>query len=249
MFNPAVAWHTFQQHHWIRISLLGIVLLWVYLGAGAIDHFPLIGITPFLVWLLGAGIIGRDMSSGVAHLLFTRPISRNSYVFTKWASLVLAVAAFQCIFLLVWFVSKYLIPIDSHGGPDLTSSIFYQTIREFIFSLWIAGSASTVLIFFSTVISGWGDLALLLYANTLVLILEISPLRDLSHFDRVIYGFMWVIWPGSKLGYEYMNSDSFSQPFTWPHFSDFVIDGGIAGCYFVLALFIMARKDMGYTNI
>ena len=34
--------------------------------------------------LLGAGIIGQDMSSGTLQLLFARPVTRGEYVLSRW---------------------------------------------------------------------------------------------------------------------------------------------------------------------
>ena len=50
--------------------------------------------------ILGTGIIGRDLSSGVLPLVFARPISRAKYVFSKWLTLsltALSLALAQCV--------------------------------------------------------------------------------------------------------------------------------------------------------
>ncbi len=48
--------------------------------------------TVLLTVLLGAGSIGRDVSSGVLPLLFTRPVARRTYVFAKWIAVSSAAA-------------------------------------------------------------------------------------------------------------------------------------------------------------
>jgi len=248
MINGAVAWHTFHQHHWIRISLLGLVLLWVFLSAEGVDRIPLIGVTPFLVWLLGSGIIGRDMSSGVAHLLFTRPITRRDYIFTKWASLVAAVAGFQCLILLVWIFGKYIYPATPHIAFPIAPHSIGELLKELVFSIWITAVVSTVLILFSTIMTGWGDLALLLYVHVLVLVLSISPLKDnVSGFEVVIDWMLRIIWPGAKIGYQYV--EGFNHSIFIPSVGDFVVDTLIAGLYLFFAVKLISRKDMGYTNL
>jgi ABC-type transport system involved in multi-copper enzyme maturation permease subunit len=53
------------------------------------------------VALLGAGIIGQNVSSGILSVLFARPIRRYSYVLTRWLALAVASSTLCLILLLV----------------------------------------------------------------------------------------------------------------------------------------------------
>jgi|GEM_PF-4159082 len=238
MINRAVAWHSFQQHHWIRLSLLGLALLFVYLFTDGNDRFPLIQITPLLVWVLGSGIIGRDLSSGVAHLLFTRPVSRTDYVLTKWVSLTGAVWFFQVLVLLVWSFGKWY--YDRTPQPPL------ELFQESLVAAWMAGTLSTVVVFFSSIMAGLGDLALLLYIHVILMVLNISHLKDHIHdFKKILSWILYAIWPGVRTGYRFSNVLHEQQ---MPVAGDVVTDSVIALCFLVAAVAIMNRKDIGYTN-
>jgi ABC-type transport system involved in multi-copper enzyme maturation permease subunit len=238
MINRAVAWHSFQQHHWIRISLLGLALLFVYLFTDGNDRFPLIQITPFLVWVLGSGIIGRDISSGVAHLLFTRPIARADYILTKWVSLTAAVWFFQCLVLLVWCFGKWYYDRVPQPPTDL--------MLEFAVAAWMAATLSTVVVLFSTIMSGMGDLALLLYIHVILLVLNISHLKNHIHdLKKILVWILYALWPGVRSGYKYNNTWHDGQ---MPVVGDFVTDSAIALLFLAAAVFLMSRKEIGYTN-
>jgi ABC-type transport system involved in multi-copper enzyme maturation permease subunit len=242
MVNFSVAWHTFHQHHWFRISIMALVVLFVFLSADATGHNQFIYLTPFLVWVMGSGIVGRDMSSGVAHLLFTRPITRFSYILTKWASLVTSVFLFQCALFVFWVLGKMLF----HHNPELSSDLLF----EFGLSTWITMTLSAVVVCFSTIMPGWGDLALLLYCHVILLVLNISTLRDyIPDFNHVIEGLLRLIWPGAMIGYSYATSREYIGGF---HSSltlgDFAIDTAIAIGYFLAAVYLMKRKDISYTS-
>ncbi len=244
MINFAIAWHTFHQHHWIRISIMALVVLFVFLSADATTHNQFVYLTPFLVWVMGSGIVGRDMSSGVAHLLFTRPITRTSYILTKWTSLVASVFLFQCCLFIFWVLGKILF----HHNPDLSADLFI----EFGLSAWITMTLSAVVVFFSTIMPGWGDLALLLYYHVILLVLNISALKDyIPDFNKVIEGLVRLIWPGAKIGFSYVSSREYKY-YGGLHYTltlgDFAIDTAIAVVYFLAAVYLMKRIDISYTS-
>lgn len=54
-----------------------------------------------LVLLIGGGAIGKEVSSGVLPLMFTRPLVRGHYVLAKWFALASAIAILSAATLLV----------------------------------------------------------------------------------------------------------------------------------------------------
>ncbi len=70
---------------------LGIFFFLPLLWAGSIprDQSGIMGgyINAFLIWMVGAGIIGEEVSSGTILLVLSRPIRRSEYVFSKWIAL------------------------------------------------------------------------------------------------------------------------------------------------------------------
>jgi hypothetical protein len=233
MINRAVAIHTFQQHHWIRISVLGVILLWVFLTANGLEKFPLVSLTPVLVWVLGCGTIGRDMSSGVSHLLFTRPITRFSYVLTKWASLVAATWAFQVLVLVVWAFGT----LCYRNDPEFN----LWTIQHLLLAMWMAATLSTVVILYSSIMPGWGDLGLLFFVHVTLGVLGMVATTSRSPvMGEIIKGLLEMAWPG-------VSGESFFREDKWPTLDHYLLHSFFALAYLAAAFWIMSRKDITYT--
>ena len=47
---------------------------------------PVVGGGYWFALVLAAGAIGQDVSSGVLHLTFARPVTRSSYVLSRWGA-------------------------------------------------------------------------------------------------------------------------------------------------------------------
>jgi ABC-type transport system involved in multi-copper enzyme maturation permease subunit len=198
-----------------------------------LDKFPLVALTPVLVWLLGSGIIGRDMSSGVSHLLFTRPITRASYILTKWLSLVFAVWAFQILVLVVWALGTF--------AYRSTPEFDYWTFKNLLVAMWMAATLSTVVILYSTIMPGWGDLALLFFVHVTVSVFSIAAQTNSFPFFKTFT--LWLLkiaWPGLGPGTNFLEK-SILDP------GGFLLHTGLAIIYLLAALFLMTRKDITYT--
>jgi ABC-type transport system involved in multi-copper enzyme maturation permease subunit len=233
MISKAIALHTFQQHHWIRVSLFGVILLFVFLTAGSGGSFPLVHLTPLFVWILGAGIIGRDVASGVAHLLFTRPLSRPSYILTKWVSLTASVWVFQLSVLLVWTLGN----LAGNATFDYDMG-FLQSIG---LALWMAATLSSVVIFFSSILPGLGDIALLLYVHVVLGIFGIFALATQNEaLQTILKGVFFTFWPGMQV------SSAFAAHSE--HLLGYFIGESLLALLFIaLAILIFSRKDISYT--
>jgi ABC-type Na+ efflux pump permease subunit len=106
----------------------------------------------FLVFILGAGIIGRDVSSGTLHLILVRPVSRSEYVLSRW----LGLAAIASFFALVQLVLISAIAM-THGTLPATSLLMTYFTEQVVLIL----GSSAVLVFLSTLVGGNGDIVLL----------------------------------------------------------------------------------------
>ncbi len=232
MINRAVVLHTFQQHHWTRLSFLGMILFFTFLTSGGVSVFPFTSVAPLVVWVLGAGTIGRDMASGVNHLLFTRPLSRREYVLTKWASLALASAAFQVCQFLFWAAAC----LRAGQGMDLGSWEFWH---EFGSALWVGVVLSTVVILFSTLMTGWGDLALLLYVHAALLVVGLAASNRVPNYSAFNDWALRVLWPGV---WEKFQSAGTGVGLT---VDGMVVDAVVAVLWLFLAVKWMERKDVG----
>ncbi len=109
-----------------------------------------------LALILGAGSIGRDVSSGVLALLLTRPLTRTTYLMAKWTAVTAAVAMLSCLTLTVQMLLLRSKGIDISGG-ELWSTAFS--------SVTSAGGLAAVLVLFSVFMPGAGDIALWVALN------------------------------------------------------------------------------------
>ncbi len=98
-------------------------------------------------FLLGAGILGQESSSGVYQLLFARPVRRWEYVVSRW----LAVCAAACA-LVIAQVALVCLVLASKGLPE-TRDLLVLVADQMLSA---AGTASVILLF-SAFLSGVGD--------------------------------------------------------------------------------------------
>lgn len=139
----------------VRMTIAGLLLFLPLFGMWLLPITGFMGVeNGFKFGLIaGAGIIGQDLSTGVLQLLFARPVTRMSYVLSRWlacVSLAVGLTVFQI--LCGWLILKLRgIPMD--GSEAL---LFAGT--ETLAAIGIV----SVLTLFSSLIGGFGDLGLYL---------------------------------------------------------------------------------------
>lgn len=105
----------------------------------------------FLTLMFAAGSVGRDVTSGVLPLIFTRPVARRTYVLAKWIAAGSAAGAIGALTLVVEALLLWhrgaAVP-----GSEIPAAIFAGFTSAF-------GIAS-VIILFSVLVPGIGDIAL-----------------------------------------------------------------------------------------
>jgi ABC-type transport system involved in multi-copper enzyme maturation permease subunit len=96
-----------------RLLAAGLMAFLAYLAVSGMAHIEINGVastglfsTPeamagggdkvlvLLAWVLGVGLIRREVSSGAIQLVLLRPLSRADYVLSKWAALATLLLAF-----------------------------------------------------------------------------------------------------------------------------------------------------------
>lgn len=114
--------------------------------------------TFILVLLLGAGSIGKEVSSGVLPLLFTRPLVRSRYVLAKWLALASAIALLSSATLLIEaaFMANRGVGLP---GREVAAAVFN--------GVSVAFGTTAVLLFFSVLVPGYADV--MVWAGLLLL--------------------------------------------------------------------------------
>ena len=141
--------HTFRQilHQRLRLVLTALVFLGsllFYKIPGAFEKGYLTA--PWFVWLLGNGLVGKDVSQGALHLYFTRPIHRASYLLTKWAALVTVATGLAWIHL--------LLGVSISGSSFDPAALATVGLAAFLLAAGMAALAAAL----SCWLSGMGDL-------------------------------------------------------------------------------------------
>ena len=105
-----------------------------------------------LVLILGAGMIGTDVSSGVLQLLFARPVKRSDYVLSRW----LAAATLAAGLALVQVIIACIVISAHHRTLPTPANILFLAGQH----VSAAFGCAAVLTALSALAPGFGDLAL-----------------------------------------------------------------------------------------
>lgn len=106
--------------------------------------------------LLGTGIIGQDASSGTLQLLFARPVTRAEYVISRWLGAALAAS---CLMVAQLAIGAGLLAMH-HEMPGAKELLLFAGEQL----LTVFGMVS-VLLLFSTMLPGIGDVLALIVAG------------------------------------------------------------------------------------
>ncbi len=138
-----------------RLVLLVVTALFALLGTlVSRTPGPDPGSTVLLVWILGAGVLGREASTGTLQLLLVRPVRRSEVVFSKWAALGAAASV-------VALAQAGLVELLLIGSDRLPRAADLGLAGVHVLS---AFGAAAVLLLFSALLDGFGDVILLLSA-------------------------------------------------------------------------------------
>lgn len=147
----------------LRLVIAGLAMLILYTftsGGISLNGTPLAGTGALLtggnsllsavLWLLGLGLISRDISGGSIQLVLLRPLSRASYVLSKWAALCGIGLA------LLLFIHLSFLLHQGLSAPDAASLPLVFAAQ----ALQVA-AVCAVITLFSTVPINFGELGLL----------------------------------------------------------------------------------------
>lgn len=140
-------------------SPMRVILLMLMFGAPLMMAIltrsltPLAGGAAQIVLVFVAGAIGQDVSSGVLQLTFARPISRPSYVVSRWLAASLATTAVVLMQVLLVTMSLVL-----RGAPTSAA----DAARIVLEAAAMAFAGAAVMLALSAFVNGLGDLGVLL---------------------------------------------------------------------------------------
>jgi ABC-type transport system involved in multi-copper enzyme maturation permease subunit len=116
-----------------------------------------------VLFVLAAGAVSRDASSGALQMILARPIRRSEYLFGRF----LGIAAAFGLFLLVTFVLAILMPkiLPFLTSADVDAGAIARALAgSFLSGLLVAA----MLVFFSTFLPGYADVLALFLSGLLL---------------------------------------------------------------------------------
>ena len=136
----------------MRLGLLFLVTIFPLGGVAIMGSLTVLtGVAGSIAMILAAGAIGQDVSSGTLQLLLVRPVTRPSYLVSRWLATVLATTVILAALLALGSGAMIL-----RGTP--ASPI--EVVRMLAEGVFTAAGQSAVLIMFSTLAGGLGDVGL-----------------------------------------------------------------------------------------
>lgn len=185
-----------------------------------------------LVWVLGAGLIGSDVSSGSLALLLSRPLSRTRYVLSRWAGLVLSVLGVH--------YGLLILVLSYHAAAGSYPFSAAMMANAFLAPLLIVVCHACLLALLSSLLPGVGDSSAYLGAYVLFGFALMALDRDSQKLLSTLFG--WFALPGSA---------ALSAGSDGKQSLAFALSGvylAVAGLELGLATLILEERDLSYVN-
>ncbi|MCW5822830.1 MAG: hypothetical protein KIT34_08490 [Cyanobacteria bacterium TGS_CYA1] len=204
------------------------------------------------VALLGAGIIGKNVSSGILSVLFARPIRRYSYVLTRWLALSVASSALCLILLAI----EQIAAMAAFPGilPD------FNTLSQAVARVSMCFGLSATFVMFSSIFPNTLDLGIWIMlsfsSNLIVEISHIEPYMisqiSCNDLNRKITEFVVPICkelaiPIQSLVSPYLDLAYLTHTGSVSWYAVFTYFSNIGLCL-LIAIAIMNRKEVSYAS-
>lgn len=229
----------------VRLIIAGILLLIFYgiTGNGlSINGAPMMGVgllvgggnwlLTAMLWLLGLGLISRDISGGSIQLVLLRPLSRPTYVLSKWAALA-SLGWAALIFIHGAFLARQGMEGISAGSLAL---LFAAQCAQ-------VAAVAAVIALFSTVPMNYGELGLLILCLLGYAGLKLANLKaQVPGLDSVL-GWAWRC---------FLPSVAYSPSFADSGHGDLLLSLALNAAVTVAALAgafaLLARREFSYAE-
>jgi len=110
-------------------------------------------IANWAIFVLAAGSVSRDVSSGALQMILSRPIRRTQYLFGRYAGIVVAFAIFLVFTALLAFAVVNL------AAPAVAPTVSSSRLLTLVVETLLSGAfTAAILLFFSTFLPGIADL-------------------------------------------------------------------------------------------
>lgn len=180
-----------RLHSPARLLAVGLIILFLVYGDAFIlssGEFPHLDTTwlsedtrslSFFAYILGFGVIGQDMSSGTIQVILSRPLSRVSYVLSKWTAIFLG-SVFLCLFTAL---AEHLVSVGQNPNLLFDPSLLLVCADRILLCLL----STSLIVCLSSLFPGMRDIMALIAASFLneFLSLTLYFSQDISHIPGI----------------------------------------------------------------
>ncbi len=230
----------------VRLVIAGLLTILLYSlvsGEVTVNASPITGIgvlvtggnylLTMLVWLLGVSLISRDVHSGSIQLVLLRPLTRASYVLSKWAALASAGIA-VLLFMHAAYVAHH--GVDAEIASSLVLLLAVQCLQ--------VAAIAAVITLFSTVPIKFGELGLLTLCVLVVAMLRLLNLRYNVALLNQALDLAWRVLLPSVVFAPGVADTGHGDLLISLVFNAVVAVAALAG-----AMALMARREFGYAEL
>ena len=156
----------------MRLGLIVLATLFPLAGVAITGALSVLGgIAGPLAFVLVAGAIGQDVSSGTLQLLLVRPVTRTEYLLNRWLGAVIAALGLTVLMLALGTLVLLL-----RGAPPQAGEV----LRMVLEAASVTTGNAAVMIMLSTLVGGLGDVGL--YFASLVLLQMAQAVAAFKHW-------------------------------------------------------------------
>lgn len=185
-----------------------------------------------LVWVLGAGLIGSDVSSGSLALLLSRPLSRTRYLFSRWLGLVAAVLGMHLLLFALMLALHGVAQGQAPTLPDLANLV--------LGAVFITVCHASLLVLLSSCLPGIGDAAVYVGGFVLTGFALAGISNELDDFIAKLA--QWVLLPGSEA---LLQAGKHQEAMAWSVAGTYLM---VAAIQLWAATLILEQRDLSYVN-
>lgn len=110
-------------------------------------------IANWAIFVLAAGSVSRDVSSGALQMILSRPIRRTQYLFGRYAGILVAFALFLV------FTALFAFAVVNLAAPAAAATVSPARLLTLVVETFLSGAfTAAILLFFSTFLPGIADL-------------------------------------------------------------------------------------------
>lgn len=144
----------------VALAVLALVQVFNHASQGPAAF----AVATWAIYVISAGSVSRDVSSGALQMILSRPIRRTEYLFGRYFGILLSYALFLLATSVLSFLFVHLVVLRTARGPtpDFSTAAFAIGAGQAFLN---GALQASILLFFSTFLPGIADLLglLLLY--------------------------------------------------------------------------------------